>query len=517
ADEFAGVRDGAPNDLVYDADRQGVRGVFRTVGGVADATGEGLRTGVFAQMVDLTAAHAEVLRDATRQSLIGGGLFAGISVLLWLALRRVLIQRIERVHDFAVAFEASGAAREIPVTGRDEIAGLARRLEVMAETISERSRLLRESQKMEAVGRLAGGVAHDFNNYLTTILGNAGLARSGAVRDPAAVEALMAEIEHAANSAAELTRQLLTFGRQRPTTSEPLDLSVVVGQMKGLLERAIGPDHRLRFELAPECFVLGDRVQLEQVVLNLVVNAADAMPAGGDIDVCCRRDGDAAAGSPAEVLLTVADEGAGIEERHREQIFEPFFTTKELGAGTGLGLATVFMIVDDAGGRIDVDSTVGVGTTFAVRFPATAERPTSVVGEVGADAASAPGVGRVVVCDDHPDVRRVMVRMLEGAGFEVESFTGGVELLTRLDELSFDVLVTDLMMPEMSGVDLARRVLADCPDVGILFVSGYAPDVERRTLDTFPDSAFLTKPVDARQLAEAVAQLIANKTRSGRC
>ena len=397
-----------------------------------------------------------------------------------------------------------------------------------AELESERRRLevrLGHAQKMEALGQLAGGIAHDFNNLLTAILGYADLAqdrlrvsRSGQV-DGAVVHAID-EILRAGRRASSLTHQLLAFGRREPQELRPLDVNRVVTQLVEMLQRLIGEHIRLEIALKPGiAAVRADASQLEQVIVNLVLNARDAMPSGGTLVIQTdenppggpgpRRGG---AESSREVLLAVSDDGTGMDERTRERLFEPFFTTKGKGKGTGLGLATVYGIVTQAGGKILVESELGSGTTFRVLFPgangAAAAAPAASNGAAGLGRG---GTGTVLVCEDEGSVRRLMCAILAAAGYEVLEAEGASQALRHVEEHrgAIDLLLSDIVMPEVDGLRLAERVREAHPGIKTLFVSGYSQDHIRPEFLQRRPLALLAKPFSAAQLLESVRRLCA--------
>lgn len=393
-----------------------------------------------------------------------------------------------------------------PLTGPD--GGLSAVIAVV-DDVSERLRLeedLRQAQKMNAIGRLAGGVAHDFNNVLTAIVGHAEFL----IEDPADVEEVRegaAAIRDAADRAASLTEQLLMFSRHRSAAAEVFDLNDVVASMHSMLERLIGEHIDFTVDLgvrpAP---VNGSRSQLEQVVLNLVVNAGEAMPEGGSLSIetfSTRIDGDHAIG------LRVSDTGRGIDPEVRERIFEPFFSTRE--TGVGLGLSVVYGIVDNAGGEISVDSERGRGTTFEIRLPR-ATGLVAVATEVDA-APRAVGAARILLVEDEPEVRRVARTALVRRGYDVEEAADALEALTRFEaDADFDLLVTDLVMPGMSGDELAARLHDRLPDLRVLFVSGYSEAGDGHDPDRFP---FLQKPFTPDALVAAVRRALTDVGAAG--
>jgi CheY-like chemotaxis protein len=366
-------------------------------------------------------------------------------------------------------------------------------------------RAVQQQQRMEALGRMAGGVAHDFNNLLTVIVGYSDLlaARLGA-DDPSYgdVEA----IRVAGQQAASFTEQLLTISKSRPGEQGTVDLGSAVRTLEPVLRRLVGDDIALVIDLGPPTAPIAiDAGQLEQVVLNLVVNARDAMPTGGVVSISTYR-ATAADGAPL-VGLTVRDSGVGMDAATLERCFDPFFTTKGRSKGTGLGLATVYGIVHHAGGEISVESAVGEGTSFRAMFP-TAEPRTSPSLPSAAPLGRRAGAGRtVLVVEDEPDVRAYACRVLESAGYEVAAVGSGADALEAAASMASSpaLLVTDVLMPGMHGPELAASLVATRPGLAVLFVSGYIEDTRReQLLRGTPSSAFLAKPFTPGALLEAV-------------
>ena len=385
--------------------------------------------------------------------------------------------------------------------------------------VTERRHLedqLRQSQKMEAVGRLAGGIAHDFNNLLTVIRGNADLLREPVpgLDSPIDTTELVDDIRGAADRAAGLVRQLLTFSRRQPARLEVVDLNEVVSGLAGLLRRLLGERVAVRTDTALESVrVRIDRGQLEQVVMNLAVNARDAMPDGGTLTIGTAPVTDAGPGGALVRLsrLTLSDTGCGMTPAVKARVFEPFFTTKGPGKGTGLGLATVYGIVQHAGGRITVESTPGVGTAFRIDLPWCEANPGPSSGMLpvqGLRSASVAGRGRsVLLVEDEAAVRKLARFTLEGQSYTVSESPDGETALKMLAIIRPpDLLVTDLSMPGMDGRQLAARVRLVCPGVVFVFVSGYAPDSAK--LDGVPGAVFLSKPFTPDDLLRAAARAI---------
>jgi CheY-like chemotaxis protein len=370
---------------------------------------------------------------------------------------------------------------------------------------------------MEAVGTLAGGIAHDFNNQLTVMLGNARYVLRQVEDDPDLKDALT-DLNRAAEHCAQLTRSLLAFSRRNSVSARSLNVNEVVAQVRELLRPLIPSS--IDFEVAPPegvDWVEADPTQLQQVLVNLAVNARDAMPHGGSLVITTQHrevDADTAArlGLPspgAYVELGVMDTGKGIDEETRERIFEPFFTTKALGEGSGLGLATAYGIVTESGGAIEVDTAVGSGTTFRVLLPIASQPSSADAAAVAPTAASASGT--VLVVEDEEAVRRFLQRALEQRGFEVLEAADGTEALDLVENHRgpIDAVVTDVDMPQMSGTELARELARIHPETPVLFLSGSS----REFLDDLDAQetlgSFLQKPFTEEVLVGELRRLIA--------
>jgi two-component system, cell cycle sensor histidine kinase and response regulator CckA len=368
--------------------------------------------------------------------------------------------------------------------------------------ITERRRIeeqLRQSQKMEAIGQLAGGVAHDFNNLLTVIGGYTEIARRNIGAGPGGAE--LAEVERATERAAQLTRQLLAFSRQQMLDPRPLDLGEVAAALVPMLRRLIGEDIEIAMLAAPGLpSVLADRSQLEQVIVNLAVNARDAMPSGGTLTIETRVVGD-------RVALIVTDTGVGMAPETLEHVFEPFFTTKEVGHGTGLGLATVHGIVTQSGGEIRVYSEADLGTSFKIYLPITGATPDAAEDELP-HGDRLRGTETVLLCEDEEGVRHLVEHVLTTHGYRVLAAGGPLEAVELAAEHPVDVLVSDVIMPDLSGPELARRLESLRPGVRTLFVSGYTAETVQGRGGLPADSAFLEKPFDQLSLLRAVRALL---------
>jgi two-component system cell cycle sensor histidine kinase/response regulator CckA len=387
----------------------------------------------------------------------------------------------------------------------------------ISRDVTDRKRLdeqLRQAAKLEAVGRLAGGIAHDFNNLLTVISGNADLLREVPPDDPAWAERVE-DIRGATDRAAALVRQLLTFGRRQPAAAEVIDLGEAVAATAAMLGRLLG--ERITVTTEPASVpvpVRIDRGRLEQVVMNLALNAKDAMPAGGVLTL--RTEVAETAASHPEVpparsaRLVVSDTGVGMTDDVKAKIFEPFFTTKGPDRGTGLGLATAYAIVEQAGGRIEVESAPGCGATFRIDFPWCESPPDVGTVSEPCGAARPPAVGglSVLLVEDEDGVRGFTRLALEAHGYAVTDAPDGETAVVLLDPARpFDLLVTDVVMPGMDGRELAGRVRAAWPESGVVFMSGYVPDPAR--LAEVPDAVFLPKPFTPADLVGAAGRALA--------
>jgi len=392
------------------------------------------------------------------------------------------------------------------------------------EDITEHKTLedqLRQSSKMEALGRLAGGVAHDFRNTLQAVIGFAELLVDSLEGDERAADAV--QIREAALRATELTDQLLAFGRPGKGALEPVDLNGRIQAMAPVLRRLLSEniDFTTRLDQSLGA-VEADPSQLDQVVMNLVVNGRDAMPGGGSLTVSTQAlapGGAVGRGSGAGrgwARVEIADSGTGMEPETLEHIFEPFFTTKGKGKGTGLGLATVFKIVQQMGGRVWAESTVGLGSRFIVELPqCDAPLPQSNAGEDGSTPASRTG-GTILLVEDEPLVRNFCKRALEGEGYRVHA-AGPSEALAMADSIgsSLDILVTDVVMPGFDGPAIAAALRSRRGDLRVLFMSGYPRDRENELAGPAAEGAVLPKPFTQRELCDAVRRVLDRPVRAG--
>jgi two-component system cell cycle sensor histidine kinase/response regulator CckA len=400
--------------------------------------------------------------------------------------------------------------REIPASlvliAHQDADGTVRFFSTIARDTTERRELeakLRQAQKMEAIGRLAGGIAHDFNNLLTAIGGYSVMLLDRLdPGDPRRSD--VEEIAKAGDLAAALTKQLLVFSRSQALQAQVLDLNAVVVNVERLLRRLIREDITLETRLRSRpVTVRADPGQLSQVLVNLAVNAEDAMPQGGRLTIeTAVEAGDVA-------TLSVSDTGVGIDPAAQAQIFEPFFTTKTRGEATGLGLATVFGIVEQSGGHIDVRSEVGAGTTFTISLPRVDELPVEdrAAGEAAEELS---GHESVMLVEDDAAVRVLARDVLRLRGYSVVEAANGEEAvrLARTREGPLDLLITDLVMPGMSGRELSEELLERYPGLRVLFMSGYTDDVIFRVADLGPGRAFLQKPFVPGVLARKVREVL---------
>lgn len=385
------------------------------------------------------------------------------------------------------------------------------------EALVKSEEQLRQSQRLESVGRLAGGIAHDFNNMLTAINGYSELLLRD-LKEESSIRQKVLEIKKAGERSASLTQQLLAFSRRQVLKPQMLDINNVITDMSGLLRRLIGEHIYLNIDLSgDECRVEADPGQLSQVIMNLAVNARDAMPKGGDLTIKTENvfldEEYAATHVPTMpgnyVRLSVSDTGMGVDEEARKHIFEPFYTTKEKGAGTGLGLATVYGIVKQSGGYIWVDSELGKGADFMVFLPQV-EKVVTISKEKIMSETELPGNETILLVEDEEAVRELTVKILEMNGYSVIEAKDGAEAFEIYEKLpgKIDLLITDVVMPRMSGRELAEKVTQLDPDIRVLFSSGYSDDrnmMRNRDLKTID---FINKPFTPEELGRKIRQLL---------
>ncbi len=435
------------------------------------------------------------------------------------------------VKDYEIVLRRKDGSRirvlETTTAVRDETGRISAYRGIMRDVSSQREleAQLRQAARMEAVGRLAGGVAHDFNNVLTVINGRADLLLAR-LADQGELAAEVREIKDAGQRAAALTRQLLALSRHSPTWATLVNLNDVVREVEKLLRRAIREDITLDIRLAPGLrSVKADHHQLEQIAVNLALNARDAMPRGGrlvfetrNVEVGARPAG-GAVGLPAGryALLVVEDSGVGMAPEVRERIFEPFFTTKEQGRTAGLGLSTVYALVTQNGGQVRVESQPGQGTSFFVYLPAADETVETAVVAVEAMPAPAALAGHetILLVEDEPPLRRLLSQTLTVAGYRVVAAEDGPRALElAADPATIDLLLTDVVMPGLGGFDLADRLRAARPDLKIIYMSGYTeapPPALRPCSEGSGVPRFLQKPFSMVQLTESVREALAGR------
>lgn len=395
------------------------------------------------------------------------------------------------------------AGRQIGVHGCEHDITARKDAEAAREEFAERLAL---AQKMESIGRLAGGIAHDFNNLLTVINGYSRLMLNGlSLHDPMRTQ--LEEIHTSGERAAALTRQLLAFSRKQILKPKVVDLNVVVGGMRSMLARLVGEDVTVVFAVCPSpVMAKADPHQLEQVVMNLAANGRDAMPGGGELRIGTRIGSTGDAGL-RQAILTVTDSGTGMSEDTRQHIFEPFFTTKELGRGTGLGLSMVQGIVAQSGGSIEVHSAPGVGTEFEIQLPWAEEAPQA---EQAPTFANGAGHGSILVVEDQDDVRKFTAVALRCHGYNVIEAAGGRDALLFCGDKSrrIDLIVTDVVMPGMSGPEMVQAAEKLRPGIRSLFTSGYTDDTIVRHGVVHGERQLLHKPFSPEQLAEKVQAML---------
>ena len=370
--------------------------------------------------------------------------------------------------------------------------------------VTDRKRLeeqVLQSQKLESLGRLAGGIAHDFNNLLTVITGYADLLIHGLqLEDP--VRRGLSEILNAGTRGAELTQQLLAFSRKQVVQMRPLNLNDVVREAEGMLKRVIGEDVDLAIDLDPSgAMVKGDRGQMHQVLMNLVINGREAMPHGGRLNIETRN-------LKPYLLLRVSDTGIGMDTETKTRVFEPFFTTKHPAKGTGLGLATVFGIVTQAGGHVSVESEPGIGSAFSVYFP-------HVAGHAKPEAARvrplvSKGSGAVLVVEDQPEVRTLTCTIVRNLGYEVLEAVDGAEALVVAERHAGPIrlLISDVIMPGMNGPELAAQLALTQPQMKTIFMSGYTDRIMSEAGEIDTSIAFVQKPFTPDHLGAAVHRVL---------
>jgi signal transduction histidine kinase/ActR/RegA family two-component response regulator len=468
----------------------------------------------------------DVVRDQFFRDLVLGTLVALIVLALGYASTLRVVTPIESLTADARAIAGGDTARRSSVDSSDEIGDLARAFNQMADTVVRRNAELKSSQeqllhvqKMDALGSFAGGIAHDFNNYLASIVAHAELADLGlAEDDPARLD--LREVLTSASRAADLTRQILVFSRKQMVELHTLDLNEVVRGIERMLLRLIGEELQLDVRYAPHpVLVNADHGQLEQVIVNLVANARDAMPDGGIVTIAIDSvnltiDDGRLPTLPrgAYSQVTVSDEGTGIPPELLDRVFDPFFSTKKRGRGTGMGLAIAYSIIEQSGGQMLVASTPGLRTTFTAILP-TDPGTVDVAQPSVTRRIVQPGHGRILLVEDDAAVRSSCERMLIRVGYQVVAAADGSSALHQLRAAGepFDLLLSDVVMPGMSGSELARRVKELQPAIAVLFMSGYADDEVVHDAVAASAATCVTKPFTVQTLTDAVQMALSRR------
>lgn len=452
------------------------------------------------------------LRALNQLLLLLGGVVLIVGAAFTFFISRQITRPLERLAFGTQQLEKGDFDFQIAVVGNDEVAGLTNSFEKMRRSLRQSREGLLRSARLEAVGRLAGGVAHDFNNLVMIIKGYSELLLDSATP---ATKPYIEEIRNAGERASGLTRQLLAFSRKQVLEPQVLDINQTVKNMAKMLRVLIGEDIELITNLSTEAVrVKADPAQLEQVIMNLAVNARDAMPNGGKLTIETTSTHIAAPpeGGPADFssgaysLISVMDSGCGMDEETLKHIYEPFFTTKEPGKGTGLGLATVYGIVQQSHGHIAVSSKLGAGTTFRVYLPLQDKSvPVTAVQRAG-DAPR--GQGTILVVEDEAPLRALAAESLKKLGYSVLQASNGLEALGVADHHSgpIDLLLTDMVMPRMGGPELAAKLREKRGEIAILYMSGYADATTESAHATDKEIGLLNKPFSTEALAKKIAE-----------
>ena len=498
------------------------------------ATGPALRAALTAvgeeerRLLDLRRTRVRYIADWSNLlqailSAVGVLLILGACVLGWTALRaiansRTLGRRAEYETERAQILEAAVAART------QELSDANARLRAEAHERELAEAQLRQMQKMEAVGQLTGGIAHDFNNMLAVVVGGLDMAKRKLARETQEVERHLENAMEGANRAASLTRRLLAFSRQQPLEPEGVDVNQLIGGMADLIRRTLGEriEVGIRLEADP-AQIWADPNQLENAILNLAVNARDAMPDGGRLEILTshvaitRPSEDSPAGIvPGDyVRIAVIDSGSGMPPEVLERAFEPFFTTKPVGRGTGLGLSQIFGFVRQSAGEAMIQSTMGIGTTVTLYLPHRADAPEETLLDPEPDYIEAPKPAdaseaeTVLVVEDEPRVRAATVTALTELGYQVIACDGGAEALNALSARpGIQLLLSDVIMPEMTGPELVKAAKHRRPDLRVLFTTGFAGEAAGEHGEGMAGYPVLHKPFTIRHLAEKVREAL---------
>ncbi len=438
--------------------------------------------------VRLTIDREPLARRLNRYSIIGlfvvmAALVAGV-----LGIAHTVLQRINR------ELEERAAA----------LAEVNRQLQVQIEERAKAEEQLRQAQKMQALGQLTGGIAHDFNNLLTVIQGSADILKRPELPEDKRLRFATAISDTAARAAA-LTAQLLAFARRQPLKPEVIDLSQKIAGMADLLDRTLGERVEVRTELAPDCcLVEADPAQLEAAILNIAVNARDAMPHGGALTI---RTAAAQLDDGPAVALSMSDNGQGMDAETLERVFEPFFTTKTVGKGTGLGLSQVYGFANQSGGRAEIASMPGQGSTITILLPCSASRTATAVPPAAEQPVPRTVLGRVLVVDDNEEVGSFAETLLTELGHTVLRARGGEEALALAKQATINAVFTDVVMPGMSGLELAERLGQLYPDLPVVLTTGFSDEIARAGTGGLP---VVYKPYRLETVAAALEHALTN-------
>jgi signal transduction histidine kinase len=466
---------------------------FRPRGGnVAEAIAPVLRGGDRIGTVYLQVVRESVSRRVARYSVIGLLIVMAAFIALILAIAQTVLRRVNReLEARAVALGATNAELQVQIDER-----------------AKAEEQLRQAQKMQALGQLTGGIAHDFNNLLTVIQGSADILRRPGVDEPKRIRFANAIVQTAGRAAA-LTAQLLAFARRQPLRPEVIDINERIRVMSDLLDRALGERIAIRTDLADNlCPIEADPAQLESAILNVAVNARDAM-LGADssegVLTISTAEGPVGADGRSSIALSVADTGAGMAPDLLEHVFEPFFTTKALGKGTGLGLSQVYGFATQSGGDVHVESEVGRGTTVTMILPCSDGGGAPSAEEGGERAFARRDRRRILVVDDNEDVGMLAESMLNELGHDVVRAATGLEAIRHAVAGGFDLVFTDVVMPGMSGLELAEQLRPILPDLPIVLTTGYSDEIARSGTGGLP---VLSKPYRMESLARMLDDVL---------
>jgi signal transduction histidine kinase len=437
--------------------------------------------------VYLAVVWEPVSRRLARYSVVGLLVVMAVLIVIVLGVAQTALRRANR--ELETRAEALSAAYA--------------ELQVQMDERAHAEEQLRQSQKMQALGQLTGGIAHDFNNMLTVIQGSADILRRPGLTEEKRLRFADAIVQTAGRAAA-LTSQLLAFARRQPLSPEVLDLNAHIESMVDLLDRTLGERVRIDLDLTPGlCAIEADPAQLEAAILNIAVNARDAMPDGGTMSIRTAKAEPMADGRPA-VSMAVADTGSGVAPDVLGRVFEPFFTTKDVGRGTGLGLSQVYGFAAQTGGDARLESEVGVGTTVTIVLPCTARKlPTPPA--PARDGRAAQRAARILVVDDNEEVGAFAESLLAELGHDVLRARSGAEALQCVARHRFDAVFTDVVMPGMSGIELAGRLKDTAPDVAVLLTTGYSDEITRSGAGGLP---IVFKPYRLDTLAAALEEVL---------